>query len=70
MIKLSDPKVNRLMRKLYVSNDGAELVAYLQLLELDALQSSVTQSDVKSRQMQGQAMAWRSFYESLQTAKS
>ena len=71
MVNLRDEKVNKLLRRLFTSNDGKELVEYLQFLEFDCLQRSVSPtSDILTRQLQGRSLAYRELYEALQTAKS
>lgn len=71
MIVLTNEKTNRLLRRLFTSNDGPELVIFFQELEFDYLQRSTTaQSEILSRQNQGRALLCREFYEALQTAKS
>jgi hypothetical protein len=71
MIDLSNEKVSRLLRRLYTSNDGKELIEFLQALEFDYLQRSTTsQSEIISRQNQGRALMCKEFYEALIKAKS
>jgi len=71
MINLNDAKVSKLLRRLFTSNDGPELVEYLQFLEFDCLQRSVSPaSEILTRQLQGRSLAYRELYEALQKAKS